>query len=81
MLYFSGSVAGASNNPCSEAYAGEAPFSEPETRSLARYFTNIPKDVVVYLDFHNFGQMLMFPFGHGAEQISNYDELVRYAFL
>jgi hypothetical protein len=74
-------VAGASNNPCSEAYAGRAPFSEPETRTLSEYFKTIPENIIAYLDFHSFGQMLMFPFGHSADQISNSDELVRYAFL
>jgi hypothetical protein len=74
-------VAGASDQPCSDAYAGVAPFSEIETRSLAEYFKSISNNLVAYLDFHSFSQLLMFPFGHSAEHVSNYDELVRYAFL
>lgn len=81
MLYFFGTEAGASNNPCSESYGGESPFSEEETRSLSEYFKSISDKLVAYLDFHSYGQLLMFPYGHSAEHVSNYDELVRYAFL
>ena len=81
MLYFSGTEAGASNQPCSDSYAGESPFSESETRSLANYFKSISDKLVAYLDFHSYSQLLMFPYGHGPEQVSNYDELVRYTFL
>ena len=81
MLCSSGAEAGASNDPCSDSFAGEFPFSEIETRSLAEYFTTISDKLVAYLDFHSYGQLLMWPYGHGPEHVSNYDELVRYAFL
>lgn len=79
--YVSGTEAGASSNPCSESYAGETPFSEIETKSLAEYFRSISKKPVAYLDFHSYSQLLMFPYGHSAEHVPNYDELVRYVFF
>jgi len=68
--------AGASNDPCSDSFAGEFPFSENETRSLAEYFRGISDKLVAYLDFHSFSQLLMFPYGHSPEHVSNYDELL-----
>lgn len=52
---------GASTNPCSDAYAGSHAFSEPEAAALAEFiksFTNIR----LYLSFHSYGQMLLFPY-------------------
>jgi hypothetical protein len=80
-LCFSGTEAGASSDPCTDYYAGEYAFSENETRSLAEYFKSISDNLVGYLDFHSYSQLLMFPYGHTAEHVSNYDELVRYALL
>ena len=78
VLYFSEAEAGVSNQPFSDPFAGEFPFSERETRSLAEYLKSISDKLVAYLDFHSFSQLLMFPYGHSAEHVSNYDELVRY---
>lgn len=76
VLFVSGTEAGASSSPCSDSYAGESPFSEIETRSLAKYLAGISESLVGYLDFHSYSQLLMFPYGHTHEQVSNYDELV-----
>jgi hypothetical protein len=73
--------AGASNSPCSESFAGSGPFSEIETRNLADYFTSISDNLLVYLDFHSYSQLLMFPYGHSQEHVTNYDELVSYVLL
>lgn len=68
--------AGASSSPCSDSFAGESPFSEIETRTLAKYLAGISDSLVGYLDFHSYSQLLMFPFGHTHEEVSNYDELL-----
>lgn len=53
--------AGASANPCSESYAGAKPFSEPESRALAEFIQSFD-NIRLYLSFHSYGQMLLFPY-------------------
>ncbi|CRL02092.1 CLUMA_CG015125, isoform A [Clunio marinus] len=65
---------GASTNPCSDLYAGSAPFSEPETKALSEYLRTIP-NLVGYFAFHAYGQMMMTPFGWTKELLGNYHEL------
>ncbi|XP_021942856.1 zinc carboxypeptidase-like isoform X2 [Zootermopsis nevadensis] len=67
--------AGASSSPCSDSYAGASPFSEIETRTLANYLRSISDTLLVYLDFHSYSQLLMFPYGHSQDHVSNYDVL------
>lgn len=50
---------GASNNPCSETYAGTTAFSEPETIALASYYASVHENVTAYISFHSYGQYLM----------------------
>jgi hypothetical protein len=67
---------GASNAPCSDTYGGSAPFSEIETRVLSNYLISIADQFDVYLAFHSYSQLLLFPYGHNSDHLSNYDELV-----
>ncbi|XP_037958092.1 zinc carboxypeptidase-like [Teleopsis dalmanni] len=68
---------GASDNPCSETYAGTAPFSEPEAKALADHLTNIKDEIKIYLSFHSYGQYLLSPYGHVASDFPpNYDDLL-----
>lgn len=67
---------GASSSPCSETYAGSAPFSEVEARTLSQFISSISDQLEVYLAFHSYSQLLLFPYGHSQEHVSNYDELV-----
>lgn len=48
---------GASQNPCSETYAGPEPFSEPETAALRDFLAPIGRQINVYLSFHSYGQV------------------------
>ncbi|XP_058805442.1 zinc carboxypeptidase-like isoform X2 [Phymastichus coffea] len=64
---------GASSNPCSETYAGRAPFSEIETRSMSEYIKGIER-LFAYISFHSYSQLLLFPYGHTKEHLDNYDE-------
>jgi len=61
---------GASSNPCSEVYAGEAPWSEPETRALKEYLTSNKDKYNVYLAFHSYGQYLLSPYGHSTTEVA-----------
>lgn len=59
-LAFGGS--GSSNNKRSEIYRGEYAFSEPETialRDLAKR-----EQVKLHIDFHAYGQLLLYPWNH-----------------
>jgi hypothetical protein len=43
---------------------------------LSNYLTSIADQFDVYLAFHSYSQLLLFPYGHNNDQVSNYDELV-----
>ncbi|XP_050316277.1 carboxypeptidase B-like [Anthonomus grandis grandis] len=56
---------GASNNSCTEIYAGPEPFSEPETRIIRDWFlNNTNANVKLYMAVHSFGEMVLFPWGY-----------------
>ncbi|KAG5680171.1 hypothetical protein PVAND_009696 [Polypedilum vanderplanki] len=65
---------GTSMNPCSDTYAGEFTFSEPETRQLSEFIKTIP-NLAAYFPFHSFGQYLMLPYGWTHELLENYHQL------
>lgn len=68
---------GASSFPCSETYAGSAPFSDIETRSASEYIKTIADKFYAYISFHSYSQLLMFPYGHTKDHLENYDDLVK----
>ena len=65
---------GASRNPCSETYAGPYPFSEVETRALANFVRQF-SDIKIYVSFHSYGQMLLFPYVSKIEQTKVFCDL------
>ncbi|XP_013105808.2 carboxypeptidase B isoform X3 [Stomoxys calcitrans] len=56
---------GSSKDPCKFTYHGPAPFSEMETQAILNFFED-KTDMVAYLTFHSYGQMLLYPYGHKA---------------
>jgi len=54
---------GSSGNPESETYRGPSPFSEPETQ-VCRDFVRAHPNVAAYMDFHNYSQLIMWPWGY-----------------
>ncbi|XP_066250092.1 zinc carboxypeptidase-like [Euwallacea similis] len=66
---------GASQNPCSDIYAGPEPFSEPSVKVMSQFIESIQKNMVAYLDFHSYSQMLLLPFGHTTEHLANYKDM------
>lgn len=56
--------AGASNNSCTQTYAGPEPFSEPETRALRDWVLANNEHAKLYLAFHSYGEMMLFPWGY-----------------
>lgn len=45
---------GASSSPCNDFYAGPKPFSEPETKALAKFLDEYKKSINVCLYFDQF---------------------------
>ncbi|KAJ6648918.1 Zinc carboxypeptidase, partial [Pseudolycoriella hygida] len=67
---------GASQNPCSEVYAGPVPFSEHETAALRDFLAPIGRQINIYLSFHSYGQYILFPYGHTTEEVTEtHDEM------
>ncbi|XP_070001571.1 carboxypeptidase B isoform X1 [Penaeus vannamei] len=72
---------GASDNPCSEIYAGPSALSEPETMALADYMEAHRGRVKAYLTLHSYSQLFMYPFGHTLDLPEDWEELDRVAKL
>lgn len=61
---------GASTNPDSDTYRGAQAFSEPETQAIKKYVEE-HINITVLLSFHTFSQLILYPWGHVYEGISN----------
>ncbi|XP_050309825.1 zinc carboxypeptidase-like [Anthonomus grandis grandis] len=68
---------GASNQPCSDTYAGPTSLSEPSTSSLADFIDSVGENLVGYISFHSFSQMLLLPYGHTTAHLDNYAEMMQ----
>ncbi|XP_055847945.1 zinc carboxypeptidase A 1-like [Episyrphus balteatus] len=68
---------GSSDNPCSDTYAGPKAFSEIETKSFSEYIASVKENLMLYISYHSYSQLLLFPYGHTDELPSNYDDLKR----
>jgi len=55
--------AGASTQPCNDAYCGTKAFSEVETKSIADYVC-AAKNIKLFIDFHAYSQFWMRPYGY-----------------
>ena len=54
---------GSSGNTNDITYRGPAPFSEPETQALRNFMLAHP-DIVAYIDFHSYAQLVLWPYGY-----------------
>lgn len=60
-FHFMRTAMGGSVNPCSEQYSGVKAFSEPESFALAAFIKSFD-NIRLYLSFHSYGQLLLFPY-------------------
>ncbi len=67
--------AGSSHDPSSEVYCGEFPFSEPETQAIRDLV--LARDFEIALDFHSYGELVMWPWGYTTEVTPDDADLVR----
>ncbi|XP_055307072.1 zinc carboxypeptidase-like [Sitodiplosis mosellana] len=65
---------GASTDPCSETYAGPSPFSEPETLALSKFIKSFD-NIKLYLSFHSYSQLFLFPYGYTKQHAKNHKDL------
>lgn len=73
--HWSGS--GSSSDPAQFDFAGSGPNSEPEVKALSDFLTSIrtSQKVETFISLHSFSQLIMFPYGHTAERVDNYDDM------
>lgn len=75
-------VVGASDDPCSETYAGPYAQSEPEIAQLVKFINKkIPSDTIkIYISLHSYGQYVLSPWGHTDEKFpENYADMMAVA--
>lgn len=54
---------GSSGNTNSDIYRGTSPFSEPETQVVRDWILADPR-AVAHVDFHSYGQLILYPIGY-----------------
>lgn len=57
---------GGSDDPADETYRGPAPESEPEIRALKALIDDPSHNFRARIDYHNFTQLILYPWGHQA---------------
>ena len=62
---------GSSGNPNSGVYRGPGPFSEPETQAVRDLLQQYRFEALV--SYHNYSQIIIFPWGYTTEQPPHYD--------
>jgi murein tripeptide amidase MpaA len=68
---------GSSPDPLNGTYRGAAPFSEPETTAVRDFLLSHPP--AGSLSFHNFSQLILYPWGYTAEPCPDDEEFARIA--
>lgn len=61
---------GASTSPSSDTYRGPQAFSELETQAIKQYVER-HENISILLSFHTFSELILYPWGHQYEGISN----------
>ncbi|XP_013170612.1 PREDICTED: zinc carboxypeptidase-like [Papilio xuthus] len=76
---------GASDNPCTNTFAGPSPFSEPEARAVADYvlMLNNQGRLIYYFGLHSYTQLIVVPYSHitaeESSKLTNYADMYEIA--
>ncbi|XP_026743018.1 zinc carboxypeptidase-like [Trichoplusia ni] len=82
---FEWATVGASNDSCTNTYAGPSPASEPETKAIAEYALSLKNkgNFMYYLSYHSYTQLIIVPYSHvqsdGALLSGNYGDMFEIA--
>ena len=60
-----------------ETYRGPRAFSEPETEAVKNFILDRKNDIRMYLTFHSYGQMFLYPWGYDRVDHNREYELKR----
>ncbi|XP_047992677.1 carboxypeptidase B-like isoform X2 [Leguminivora glycinivorella] len=63
---------GSSEEPENIFYRGPTPFSEPETAAVRDYILGSPNQFKVFLSFHSYFEMIIFPWGFKKDPCPDY---------
>lgn len=66
---------GSSNSESSDVYMGPKPFSEPETQAV-REFIEEHANIRIFLSFHTFSELILYPWGGKSDPVGGRDQLV-----
>lgn len=66
---------GASDDACSEIYAGPKAFSEPESVAMSQFLLKHNDTIKIYVTMHSYGQYWLTPWGFTSELPSDYKHL------
>ncbi|KAF4445460.1 carboxypeptidase A4 [Fusarium austroafricanum] len=63
---------GASTNPCDETYKGQSAGDSPENKAIRGQIDSLAagKGVTFYVDFHSYGQYILWPYGYDCSFVS-----------
>ena len=64
---------GSSSNKRSQVYRGPYAFSEPETRAVRDLALRL--DLAAHIDFHSYGQLILYPWSHTKKPAPDHDRL------
>ena len=53
-----------------ETYRGQRAFSEPETAAVRDFILQRSADIKLYLTFHSYGQMFLYPWGYDSKAVA-----------
>ncbi len=65
---------GTSNDPDSNVYCGEYPFSEPETKAIRELA--LDRQFTLSMSFHSYGEVIYYPWGNSIDTVSPQKDLL-----
>jgi murein tripeptide amidase MpaA len=70
---------GASTNPCSETYKGQAAGDSPENKGMVSQVNSLrdSRGIRLYIDFHSYGQYILWPYGYDCSLRTENDAAMR----